>query len=70
MGTLTSLNALSFSQSADNAESVYGEDVNSLLAQSQLSAAELINKLNLLSSKLPGGDPNITTIAGLVTALS
>lgn len=70
MGTNTTLNGLSFTQNADNTESGYGRDLLGMLSVAQVKAGELIYILNQIVNKLPGGDPNISTINTLITNLS
>lgn len=70
MGTNTTLNGLSFTQNADNNEAGYGQDLLGMLSVAQVKAGELIYILNQIVNKLPGGDPNISTINTLITNLS
>lgn len=71
MGTVTSLSAINPMTSTEDASGAsYGEDVIGMMQCAQTKAQELIYMLNSVASRLPGGDPNITTINTLVTNLS
>jgi hypothetical protein len=70
MGTNTSLSALNFNSTEDNSGQIYGDDIIGMLNVAQTNAGELIYQLNLIASRLPNGDPNITTIQTLITNLS
>lgn len=70
MGTNTTLSGLSFTTNADNNGATYGEDMVGMLSVAQTKASELIQTLNTIVNRLPGGDPNITTINTLIANLS
>lgn len=69
-GTNTTLTGLSFTATEDNDASAYGNDLLGLVSLAEVKAGEMIQLLNLISSRLPNGDPNIATIATLITNLS
>lgn len=70
MGTNTTLSGISLSANADNNGAAYGEDMIGMLSVAQAKAGELIYTLNAIVNRLPGGDPNITTINTLIANLS
>ncbi len=70
MGTNTTLSGISLSANADNNGATYGEDMVGMLSVAQVKAGELIQVLNALVNRLPGGDPNITTINTVIANLS
>lgn len=70
MGTNTTLSGITFSANADNNGQIYGADLVGLLSAAQVKAGEMIQLLNAIVGRLPGGDPNITTINTLISNLS
>jgi len=70
MGVQTSLSGISLTQADSNSEFQLGEDVIGMMVAAQTKAQELIYMLGQISSRLPNGDANITSINAVITALS
>lgn len=70
MGTFSTLTIISLSTPAVSSASALGMDAPGMLQSAQTKAQELVIMLSAISSRLPSGDPNIATIASVITNLS
>ncbi len=70
MGLATTLSGITISANAQTTGAAAEMDVTGQLSACRARAADLLSALNELKNALPGGDPNITTINTLITALS
>jgi hypothetical protein len=62
--------AITYAASHVAAAQCASQNVQSLHAEIQLQATELLRNLNILLATMQTGDPNITTVTNQITALS
>ena len=70
MGIATTLAAIVPTTAELNNAAATSKDLSGMLMNARIKTSELIANLKAISNALPPGDPNIASIATIITALS